>query len=384
MKNIFEETDMQKGLLDSLYGKTILLTGHTGFKGSWMAIWLSSLGTNVAGYSLDNDNSDSNFVRSGIKKRIQHTIGDIRNEESLRSVFSLVRPDAVVHMAAQSIVRHSLKYPKYTYDVNVMGTLNVLERFRECETCRAALIITSDKCYENNEWVWGYRENDRIGGADIYSSSKGCAELLVSSYRRSFLDDKDYTKHGKLLITARAGNVIGGGDWNDHRIVPDCIRALSSGSKIMVRNPEATRPWQHVLDPLFGYLLLLENALEGDVSCSGAWNFGPDFSSVITVDQLVKKIIAAWSGDDSTCTTLPSQDLLSEITIKNPASMPESGCLNLDACKAKRYLEWFPVWDIGATVQKTVEWYRNYKDTDVYSMCLNQIGDYCSKIKTHD
>ncbi len=359
---------MLSGFFDIIRGKRILLTGHTGFKGSWMATWLLSLGALVTGYSLENEDQGSNFIRSGIKNKMGHIIGDIRDEKKLCNVFLSARPDAVIHMAAQPIVKHSFFDPRYTYDVNVMGTLNVLEQFRKSESCRAAVIITSDKCYENNEWVWGYRENDRIGGSDIYSSSKGCAELLVSSYRRSFLDEADYQKHGKLLITARAGNVIGGGDWADYRIVPDCIRSLLTGEDICIRNPEATRPWQHVLDPLFGYLLLLKKAFEGDVSSSGAWNFGPDFLSVVTVMQLVGKLISAWGSGEYSC-------------IKPSISIPESGFLNLDSSKAKSRLNWQPIWDIDTAIEKTVEWYRNFKDVDVYSMCKDQISCYCNDIK---
>ncbi len=346
-----------------LHGKNILVTGHTGFKGSWLCLWLCALGANVIGYSLENNHPEGNFSLCGLKERMTHIVADIRDPLCLRKAFHCFRPDAVIHLAAQPIVRNAFADPRYTYDVNVMGTLNVLEQLRESESCQAGIFITSDKCYDNKEWIWGYRETDRLGGADIYSSSKGCAELLIHSYRHSY--PADFGPGGKRLITARAGNVLGGGDWGDYRILPDCIRALRNGEKIVLRNPIAIRPWQHVLEPLSGYLLLLSGALSHDEVCTGAWNFGPDFDNVASVEKLVQKVIEAWGGGSYTC--------------KKANGLPESELLNLDNCKARYYLGWIPVWDIDTTVRKTIAWYKNSANTDIVALCEHQIKEYCEK-----
>jgi CDP-glucose 4,6-dehydratase len=327
------------------------------------------LGANVIGYSIDEGAPQGSFLLSGIQHHITHYIGDIRDAQKVRAVFDQFRPDAVIHMAAQAIVRNAYTDPVYTYDTNVLGTLNVLEAMRKCGSCCAGLIITSDKCYDNNEWIYGYREIDRLGGKDIYSSSKACAELLTRSYRDSFLDLSEYKKHGKLLITARAGNVVGGGDWADCRIIPDCIRALMKNETIRVRNPDSVRPWQHVLEPLYGYLLLLKSALNGDTTCSGAWNFGPEPESVITVKQLVEKLIGTWGSGAYSCDIEPSDPI------------KECGLLNLDTCKARYHLGWQPAWGINTTIRETVEWYRKFRDTDVLSLCQNQINEYCSAVE---
>ncbi len=351
---------MNKKRFGVINGKNILVTGHTGFKGSWLCLWLCQLGANITGFSLDNNDPRSNFILTGLKDRITHIIGDIRDTDNLTRAFEVARPDAVLHLAAQPIVRHAFADPHYTYDVNVMGTLNVLEQIKACDTCGSGLIITSDKCYDNKEWVWGYREIDRLGGSDIYSSSKGCAEILVNAYRHSF--PAHFGSGRKLLATARAGNVIGGGDWGDFRIVPDCIRALSASKPIVLRYPQAVRPWQHVLEPLSGYLMLLKKALEKNESIVGGWNFGPDSENAITVEQLVRKVINAWGGGEYTC--------------EDSDIMPESNLLSLNTCKARRYLGWVPVWDIDTSIDKTVAWYKNSADADVAALCLDQINDY--------
>ncbi len=346
-----------------LSGKRILVTGHTGFKGAWLTIWLCALGAEVTGYSLEPEYLNGVFALSGVQRSIRHITGDIRDAEALHAAFCASQPDAVLHLAAQPLVLRAYRDPRYTYDVNVMGTLNVLEEIRKCSSCRAGLIITSDKCYENREWFYGYRETDRIGGSDIYSSSKGCCELLVHAWRHTYLPEEDYATHGKLLITARAGNVLGGGDWAQDRIVPDCIRAFSASKAITLRRPQSVRPWQHVLDPLMGYLKLTVRALNGDASVSGAWNFGPDQSGLVTVEQLVQKLIAAWGGGHYT-----SDPDLSHV--------PETGLLNLDSGKARQLLGWQPIWSVDDTVQKTVEWYKNYASSNVLALCLSQIGEY--------
>ena len=354
---------MTASKLDVLNGKRILVTGHTGFKGAWLTIWLCALGAKVTGFSLEPEYPNGVFVRSGIQHSIRHIIGDIRDTAALHNAFEAARPDAVLHLAAQPLVLRSYLDPRTTYETNVMGTLNVLEEIRASENCRVGILITSDKCYENNEWIYGYRETDRIGGKDMYSSSKGCAELLVSAYRHTYLAENGYARHGKLLVTARAGNVLGGGDWAENRIVPDCIRALQSGEIITLRRPRAVRPWQHVLDPLAGYLLLTVKALEGDVSVPGAWNFGPDAGSLVTVEALVQKLIAFWGGGNYICD-------------ENGSPVPESGLLSLDSSKARHYLGWRPTWGLGETVKKTVDWYKNNASSDVLALCLSQIRDY--------
>ncbi len=360
--NIGEAT-MKETTLSAIRGKRVLVTGHTGFKGAWLTIWLCALGAEITGFSLESEYPDSIFNLSGLQRGIRHIVGDIRDAAALRSAFAQAKPQAVLHLAAQPLVLRAYQDPRTTYDVNVLGTLNVLEEIRACDDCRAGIIITSDKCYENREWVYGYREDDRLGGADIYSSSKGCAELLVSAYRQTYLPVRDYNRHGKLLITARAGNVLGGGDRAAHRIVPDCIRALTSDEAITLRHPQAVRPWQHVLDPLHGYLLLLARAIEGDAACSGAWNFGPDFDGLVTVEQLVQKVITAWGSGRYACSI-------------HDTGIHESGLLNLDSCKARHHLGWRPVWGVDQTVQKTVAWYKNEADADILALCIAQIRDH--------
>ncbi len=340
--------------------KNILVTGHTGFKGSWLCLWLCMLGANVTGYSLENDDPASNFVLSDIKRHICHLTGDIRDVDSLKKAFRAAKPDAVMHLAAQPIVKHALADPRHTYDVNVMGTLNVLEEIKTCNSCKGSVMVTSDKCYSNEEWVWGYRETDRIGGHDIYSSSKGCDELLIDAYRHSY--PSVFGPGGKLLVSARSGNVVGGGDWGDYRLMPDCIRALTTGETIVLRSPQSVRPWQHVLEPLSGYLMLLEKVLEQDYRFTGGWNFGPNYKNAVTVEYLVRKVISAWGSGSYVC--------------DESARIPEANLLNLDTSKARCALHWSPVWDIDTTVDKTVEWYKKSAEGDTAALCLNQIGEY--------
>jgi CDP-glucose 4,6-dehydratase len=286
--------------------KTVLVTGHTGFKGSWLCIWLKELGANVVGYALEPYTERDNFVVSGLKDKVTHIIGDIRDYQNLTKVFKKYQPEFVFHLAAQPIVRESYTNPKDTYDINVGGTVNVLECCRLTDSVRVIINVTSDKCYENKEWVWGYRENDPMGGYDPYSSSKGCSELVTAAYRQSFFnpslpDPLTFSpshlltflipKPSVALSSARAGNVIGGGDWQKDRIVPDCIRALESNKPIEIRNPNATRPWQHVLEPLNGYLLLASRMYEEPQKFCGAWNFGPDYDSIIPVGKVADKVI---------------------------------------------------------------------------------------------
>lgn len=344
-------------------GKRVLITGHTGFKGSWLSIWLRELGATVIGYSLDPKNKNDNFVVTDLQSEIIDIRGDVRNFDKLNDVFSKYKPEMVFHMAAQSLVNYSYHHPKYTYDVNVMGTLNVLEAVRLHESVKVCIMVTSDKCYENKEWVWGYRENDSMGGHDPYSSSKGCCELLISSYRNSYFHEKKYEDHQKIIASVRAGNVIGGGDWSVDRIIPDCIRALENNQKIIIRNPRAVRPWQHVLEPLSGYLLLSEKILTEGTRFSGAWNFGPKLSSIVPVQEVVIGIIKSWGSGSW------------EISNVQEEEFHEATLLNLDISKAKFKLNWSPRWSLQQALDSTVEWYKNY-NMNMRELCVKQIRQY--------
>jgi CDP-glucose 4,6-dehydratase len=357
---------MMDALTKAYRGKTVMVTGHTGFKGSWLALWLMELGVNVIGYGLEPVSDKGNFTMSGIKDKMMDIRGDIRDYDKLQEVFEKYKPEIVFHLAAQPLVRYSYEHPRCTYEINVMGTLNVLDAIRKCENTRAGVIISSDKCYENREWIWGYRENDFIGGYDPYSSSKGCVELLASSYRNSYFNINKYEEHKKLLSTARAGNVIGGGDWATSRILPDCISALEDNKDIVIRNPEAVRPWQHVLEPLSGYLMLGERMLKEDVRFSGAWNFGPEASSIVTVEEVVRKVIKYWGKGNFI-------NQSREKTVFHEANL-----LSLDINKARYYLNWYPRWNVDKAIEKTVEWYKNYSTKNVYELCKKQIGEYCN------
>ncbi len=348
--------------------KKVLITGHTGFKGSWLSIWLHELGADIIGYAKDPLYEKDIFVLSEMNKKITSINGDIRSVSSLKEVFNKYKPEIVFHLAAQPLVLESYHHPYYTYEVNVMGTMNVLERIKETPETKVGIIITSDKCYKNNEWIYGYRENDAMGGDDLYSSSKGCAELLVASYRNAFFNKKNTKDYLKLVASVRAGNVIGGGDWSVNRIVPDCIRTLEEGKEIIIRNPNAIRPWQHVLEPLYGYLTLASKASGKNTGIySDAWNFGPDFSSVITVEELVERITDVWDDEQA----------IIEKKKNNSIEYKENHFLNIDSTKSKYYLNWKPVWGIDRGISKTVEWYKLYKDVDVYKLCACQIESYC-------
>jgi CDP-glucose 4,6-dehydratase len=345
-------------------GKKVLITGHTGFKGSWLSLWLSELGAEVIGYSLEPPTNPSLFEILNLKERINHIIGDIRDEENLKKVFKKYKPEIVFHLAAQPLVRFSYIAPRYTYEVNIMGTVNLLESVREISEVKAVIIVTSDKCYENKEWVYGYREIDPMGGYDPYSSSKGCVELIVSAYKRSFMDNL-----GIALSSVRAGNVIGGGDWQEDRLIPDCIRALSKGEVVKIRKPKAIRPWQYVLEPLAGYLLLGVKMLENREKFSGAWNFGPSDTDILTVEEVTKKVIEYWG--EGRYEILEKEDDFHEATL-----------LKLDCSKAHFLLNWYPVYDINEALKRTVKWYKRYYDgyaKDMYAYSLMEIQDYVRK-----
>jgi CDP-glucose 4,6-dehydratase len=377
-------------------GKRVLLTGHTGFKGSWMAEWLLALGAEVTGYALPPPTQPSLFEQLGLVGRLRHIEGDVRDLSAVRAAVDSAKPDFVVHLAAQPLVRLSYDQPVETYGINVMGTVNVLEAVRLSGKPCTIVAVTTDKCYENKEWVHSYREEDPMGGYDPYSSSKGAAELVIAAYRRSY-----FSAPGSpvKLASARAGNVIGGGDWALDRIVPDCIRALQRGETIPVRNKIATRPWQHVLEPLSGYLWLasclsraaveVEDGRLSDVGSSdlnlklerlkalcGAFNFGPALASNRTVAELVKEILKHWPGkwEDRS----------------DPNAVHEAKLLNLATDKAHHFLGWSPAWDFEQTIEKTTEWYRSAEavqatgsssSTTIHGLTLAQIRDYTHAAK---
>ena len=345
-------------------GKRVLITGHTGFKGSWLALWLAMLGAEVTGFALPPESPRGNYELSGLKDIILDIHGDIRDKEHLQETFEACRPEIVFHLAAQPIVRDSYRLPAETFETNVMGTVNVLENVRLSPTTRAAVIVTSDKCYENREQIWGYREGDPMGGHDPYSASKGCAELVCAAYRRSFFSEPGGGQKG--LATARAGNVIGGGDWAPHRIIPDCARALLTGWPIEVRNPNAVRPWQFVLEPLYGYLLLAARLLEDPERFSGPWNFGPDIDSVVPVGRVVDKVITRWGS--GTRTDRPQA-----------GAVHEAGLLSLDCTKARALLGWKPLLTLDQALDSTLAWYVSFAAADVTALCEGQIADYCSR-----
>ena len=347
-------------------GKTILVTGHTGFKGSWLSIWLNELGANVIGYALDPYTENDNFVLSGIKDKIVDIRGDIRNIVNLREVFKKYKPEIVFHLAAQPLVRLSYEIPAETYEVNVMGTINVLECIRETNETKIGIMITTDKCYDNKEHIWGYRENESFGGYDPYSSSKGAAEIAINSWRNSFFNIKDYETHGKSIASVRAGNVIGGGDWAKDRIIPDCINALELGNVIEIRSPHSIRPWEHVLEPLSGYLLLGEKMLENPIKYAEGWNFGPTLDSIVEVKDIAEKVVKYYGNGEIK-------------DVSNPNELHEAKLLALDISKARFLLGWKPTLDIEETIEMTVEWYKKYKTENVYELCKSQIQKFNNK-----
>lgn len=346
-------------------GKKVLVTGHTGFKGSWLSIWLNELGAKVIGYALSPLNSNDNFVLTQLQSKIIDIRGDIRDKEQLQQVFETYKPDMVFHLAAQPIVRTSYNYPVETYEVNVMGTINVLECIRKCETAKTGIFITTDKCYENKEQCWGYKETDSLGGYDPYSSSKAAAEIAVSSWRQSFMNPRNYNKHGKAIATVRAGNVIGGGDWSKDRIIPDCIRAIESDIPICIRSPKAIRPWQHVLEPLSGYLKLGEKMSMNPIEYNEPWNFGPNLESIVSVWDIASSIINAYGKGQ-----------LVDISISQNEQFHETNTLNLEISKAKFKLGWKPKLSVEEAICYTVEWYKKYKTDDIYKLCVEQINRY--------
>jgi len=337
---------------DFYKGKTVLVTGHTGFKGSWLSYWLNLLGSYVIGYSLEPNTSPSHFEILKLKEKIHSIIGDIRDRDKLIDVFRKHKPEIVFHLAAQPLVRESYLKPYETYETNLIGTLNILEACRVTNNVKSVVIIATDKCYKNNEWVYGYREIDQLGGYDPYSSSKACVEILTESYRNSFFNHKDYgKKHSTLIATARAGNVIGGGDWSKDRLVPDIIRSIFDNQVLKIRNPKAVRPWQHVLEPLSGYLMLAMKLFNGNKEFAEAWNFGPKDSDCISVESVLTEFKKHWDK------------FKYELSINN--ELHESQFLKLDCSKANYILKWEPVWNFEKCVKRTAEWYKNFYERNI-------------------
>jgi len=344
-------------------GKRVFVTGHTGFKGSWLCLWLQSMGAEVIGYALVPATKPSLFAAADVATGMNSIIGDIRDRQGLAEAMLEARPEIVIHMAAQALVRYSYRHPVETYEVNVMGTVNLLEAVRGCDSVKSVLVITSDKCYENREREAGYREDESMGGFDPYSNSKGCAELVVAAYRQSFFDAGN--KVG--LATARAGNVIGGGDWSEDRLIPDMVRAFTGGEAVVIRNPGAVRPWQHVFEALHGYLLLLEHMAAQPCTFSQPWNFGPADADARDVAWIVGQFVHTWGN--------------AEWRIEpDAANLHEAHLLRLDCSKARRELDWEPILQLEQAIAGIAEWYRSfYEGCDMRALSLEQLSEFQSR-----
>lgn len=347
-------------------GKRVFITGHTGFKGSWLTLWLHKLGAEVAGYALHPPTEPNLYELCRINELVNSTIADVRDGDLLSKALCAAKPEIVIHMAAQPLVRDSYKNPVETYAINVMGTVNLLEAVRQCQSVKAVINVTTDKCYENREWVWGYRENEPLGGYDPYSSSKACSELVTSAYRSSFFSKHPSIESANLpaVASARAGNVIGGGDWATDRLIPDCVRALLKGEKIVIRNPEAIRPWQHVLEPLSGYLVLARKLCEEGCRFAGGWNFGPSEDDARPVEWIVRKMCAGWGSGAA-------------YEIDKGEHPHEARCLKLDCSKARAELGWQPRWNLGKALDSIIDWTLRYRaGEDMREVSLRHIAEY--------
>lgn len=357
--------------MDFWRGKKVFLTGHTGFKGSWLTLWLLKLGAEVHGYALEPPTEPSLFNLLGFSSstpQLFSTIADIRDSVNLSSTMQRIQPEIVIHMAAQPLVRDSYTIPVATYAINVMGTVNLLEAVRHCPSVKAVVNVTTDKCYENKEWVWGYRENEPMGGFDPYSSSKGCAELVTAAYRNSFFNASSINsatpQHGAAVATARAGNVIGGGDWATDRLVPDIIRALLAKEPVRIRNPHAIRPWQHVLEPLSGYLSLAQHLYEQGAEFGEGWNFGPADEDAKPVEWIVQRLCEQW-GEGA------------NYKIDTGDHPHEAHYLKLDCSKARMRLGWQPRWNLETSLNAIVDWTKCYcKQSSIRNICIQQINQY--------
>ncbi len=344
-------------------GRKIFITGHTGFKGSWLSIWLNKLGADVIGYALPPPTHPSLFDICKLKEKVTSIEGDVRDYNLLKNTVENHQPEIIFHMAAQSLVRYSYVKPIETYETNVMGTVNVFEACRHSQSVKVIVNVTSDKCYEDRHLKYGYKECDRMGGYDPYSSSKGCAELITAAYRQSFFNPTN--KNNRVSVASvRAGNVIGGGDWSEDRLVPDCIKALIKSKPILIRNPDAVRPWQHVLEPLYGYLLLAKSLYRDCLAFSGAWNFGPHKSDAKPVKWIVERILRLWGGKYIW-------------RIDKGLHPHESSCLKLNSNKAKSKLGWQPNWNLDKALIHTVAWYKSFfEKEDMFSITMKQIENY--------
>jgi CDP-glucose 4,6-dehydratase len=357
---------MKPAYVDSIFwkDKKVFLTGHTGFKGSWLSLWLASMGAKVIGYALAPNTTPNLFEVLAIDSLIEKShIADIRDLAGLQKAMSEAKPDVLIHMAAQPLVRYSYANPVETYATNVMGTVHVLESTRAIDSVRASVVITTDKCYENKEWVWGYRENEPMGGFDPYSNSKGCAELVTAAYRQSYFSSSNSIHN---VASARAGNVIGGGDWSEDRLIPDAIKAFEANRPLMIRNPFATRPWQHVLEPLSGYLILAQALYEQGSDFASGWNFGPRDEDNRAVQEVVDLLISGW-GDAARWE-------------KEGLEQPhEANLLKLDCSKARTQLGWTPKWNLETAVQKIIEWQKAFQaQENMKEVSLVQINQYMS------
>jgi CDP-glucose 4,6-dehydratase len=351
-------------------GKKVLITGHTGFKGSWLCLLLNNLGARISGYSLDPPTQPNLFELCNISSFVNSTISDIRDFDSLLKTIESEEPEIIIHMAAQPLVRLSYSEPVVTYQTNVIGTINLLEavRISKSKSVRALLNVTTDKCYENKEWLWPYRENEPLGGYDPYSSSKACSEIVTASYRNSFFNPANYDHHHLAIATARAGNVIGGGDWATDRLIPDIMRSILNNKTINIRSPFAVRPWQHVLEPLHGYLLLADQLYTDEGQSGGAWNFGPSEEDAKSVEWIVDNFCFKWP-------------LGADYKIDKKPQPHEATYLKLDSSKARNILGWKPVWNIEQTIDKIIEFYMVYKENkDIKEICNYQIDQFLSKV----
>lgn len=341
-------------------GKRVLLTGHTGFKGSWLSLWLQSMGAELKGLALEPPTIPSLFVEAKVAQGMISQIGDIRDYDTVHQAVAVFKPEIVIHMAAQPLVRYSYKNPIETYATNVMGTVHLLEAIRQTGTANVVVNVTTDKCYENKEWVWGYREDEPMGGFDPYSSSKGCSELVTSAYRRSY-----FAETGIALASARAGNVIGGGDWAEDRLVPDILRAFENKQPVVIRNPHSTRPWQHVLEPLSGYLALAEKLWDDPKGYAEGWNFGPREEDARPVGWIVERMASKWDG--------------ASWHIDDGDHPHEANYLKLDVSKARQRLSWVPRWDLETALNKIATWHQAWlAKADVRELSLEQINQYIS------
>jgi len=357
-------------ILDTFKGKTVLVTGHTGFKGSWLCLWLAQLGAEVHGYSLPPNTEPNHYTAAHIFELLKsEKLGDIRDQNTLTKYIYSVQPDCIFHLAAQPLVRKSYADPVETFDTNVMGSIYLMEAVRTMSNPCSVVMITSDKCYENVGKAEGYVETDPMGGHDPYSASKGCAELAVASYRRSFFPPADIAKHGVMLASVRAGNVVGGGDWADDRIIPDAVRAVTSGRPLEIRSPNAVRPWQHVLEPLSGYLLLAAKMMNSEPNLADGWNFGPAPSKASTVAEMVHLFYSLWGEGNTECND-------------NTKHLHEATYLTLSSNKAMKNLGWLPVWNFAQTVGRTAKWYKGfYENSDALSLSLEDIDEYRNNLE---